>query len=83
MYKSGENVYECGFSSTHSLRVTLNFGFFIIALLLILYDIEFFFLIPMYFNFYSYDSASIIIYWVFLTFVVLSFAVDWETVSLK
>lgn len=62
MYKSGENVYECGFSSTHALRVTLNFGFFIIALLLILYDIEFFFLIPMYFNFYAYDTAAVAIY---------------------
>lgn len=83
MYKSSENIYECGFNSTHSLRVTLNFGFFIIALLLILYDIEFFFLIPMYFNFYSYNSISIIIYWIFLIFVVLSFAIDWETVSFK
>lgn len=82
-YKSGENVYECGFNSTHALRVTLNFGFFIVALLLILYDIEFFFLIPMYFNFYSYDVGALVVYWVFLIFVVLSFAVDWETVSLK
>lgn len=83
LYKSGENVYECGFSSTHRLRVTLNFSFFIIALLLILYDIEFFFLIPMYFNLYSANIPSLIIYWIFLIFVVLSFAVDWETVSLK
>ena len=61
-YKSSENIYECGFSSTHSLRVTLNFGFFIVALLLILYDIEFFFLIPMYFNFYSFNFTSIFVY---------------------
>lgn len=83
IYKSTENVYECGFSSTHALRVSLNFGFFIVALLLILYDIEFFFLIPMYFNFHSYDSVAACVYWCFLVFVVLSFAVDWETVSLK
>lgn len=37
----------------------------------------------MYFNFYSADAAALLIYWVFLVFVVLSFAVDWETVSLK
>lgn len=82
-YQSSESVYECGFSSTHALRVTLNFGFFIVALLLILYDIEFFFLIPMYFNFYSANVPALAVYWVFLVFVTLSFAVDWETVSLK
>lgn len=61
-YKSGESVYECGFNSTHPLRVTINFGFFIVAMLLVLYDIEFFFLIPMYFNFTSSDCASVAVY---------------------
>lgn len=82
-YKANENVYECGFSSTHSLRVSINFGFFLVALLLMLYDIEFFFLIPIYFNFFNLNAVGVIVYWIFLTFVTLSFVIDWETVSLK
>ena len=57
-YKATEAVYECGFSSTHALRVTVNFGFFVVALLLILYDIEFFFLIPAFFNLHTFNSAA-------------------------
>lgn len=82
-HKSSENIYECGFSSTHALRVSINFGFFIIALLLILYDIEFLFLIPVYFNIGSSSVLAAFIYWLFLMFVAASFLVDWESVSLK
>lgn len=82
-YKASENVYECGFSSTHALRVSINFGFFIIALLLILYDIEFLFLIPMYFNLGSSGVSAAAIYWFFVLFVAFSFMVDWETVALR
>lgn len=82
-YKTSENVYECGFTSLHALRVNINFGFFIIALLLILYDIEFFILIPMMFNLYSCSLIQLIVYWIFLTFMVISFLLDWETISLK
>lgn len=83
LHKSSDNVYECGFTSMHALRVSINFGFFIIALLLILYDIEFLFLIPLYFNLTSLNICSVIIYWVFLTFITLSFLIDWESISLK
>lgn len=82
-HKASENVYECGFTSTHSLRVSINFGFFIIALLLILYDIEFLILIPAYFNINNSTLFSLIVYWFFLCAIALSFIVDWESVSLK
>ena len=82
-YKATEAIYECGFSSTHSLRVTINFGFFLIALLLILYDIEFFFLVPICFNLFFNNTYILILIWIFLLFVIGSFALDWETISLK
>lgn len=82
-HKASENVYECGFTSTHALRVSINFGFFVIALLLILYDIEFLFLIPVYFNMASLGVTSAAAYWVFILFVAFSFMVDWETVALR
>ena len=61
-HKSTENVYECGFTSTHALRVSINFGFFIIALLLILYDVEFLFLIPVYFNMGFLTVSAALVY---------------------
>lgn len=82
-HKASENVYECGFTSTHALRVSINFGFFIIALLLILYDIEFLFLIPVYFNINILNILASIIYWIFILFVSASFLLDWESLSLK
>ena len=82
-YKTSENVYECGFTSSHALRVNINFGFFIIALLLILYDIEFFVLIPILFNINNCSLLQLLVYWFFLIVVVLSFLLDWETISLK
>lgn len=82
-HKASENVYECGFTSTHALRVSINFGFFVIALLLILYDIEFLFLIPVYFNMTSLSVTAAAAYWVFILFVAFSFMVDWETVALR
>jgi NADH-quinone oxidoreductase subunit A len=82
-HKASESVYECGFTSTHALRVSINFGFFVIALLLILYDIEFLFLIPVYFNLASLGIAAAAVYWAFILFVAFSFMVDWETVALR
>lgn len=61
-YKAADNVYECGFTSTHALRVSINFAFFIVALLLILYDIEFFFLIPIFFNMNGMGVFTVISY---------------------
>ena len=82
-YKATNNVYECGFTTTHALRVSINFAFFIVALLLILYDIEFFFLIPIFFNITNIGATTILPYWIFLVFVILSFIIDWESPSLK
>lgn len=83
IHKSSDNIYECGFTSVHALRVSINFGFFIIALLLILYDIEFLFLIPVYFNFTSLQFSALIIYWIFLLFIIGTFLLDWESITLK
>lgn len=61
-YKASKEVYECGFLSTHKLKVMFNLSFFLIACLLILYDVEFLFLIPFYFNFSNLTLTSLIIY---------------------
>lgn len=81
-YKASKEVYECGFLSTHKLKVMFNLSFFLIACLLILYDVEFLFLIPFYFNFSNLTLTSLIIYWIFYIFILVSFIIDWESVSL-
>ena len=43
-------IYECGFLNINKLTIVPNFAFLIIAILLITYDLEFFFLIPLSFN---------------------------------
>lgn len=42
-YISNDEVYECGFLSIHGLTLNFNLSYIIIAWLLLLYDIEFFF----------------------------------------
>lgn len=81
-YKASAEVYECGFLSTHKLKVLFNLSFFLVACLLILYDVEFLFLVPFYFNFSSLTLTSMWIYWVFYLFILVSFIVDWEAVAL-
>ena len=38
-----KEVYECGFLNINKLTIVPNFAFLIIAILLIIYDLEFFF----------------------------------------
>jgi NADH:ubiquinone oxidoreductase subunit 3 (subunit A) len=81
-YNSNFEVYECGFFTFHGFKTELNLTFALIAFLLILYDIEFFFLIPFFFNIMGYTLLSTIIYWIFLVFILLSFLIDWEHIVL-
>lgn len=77
-YNNNNDTYECGFLTTRNLNTRLNITFFLIGTLLILYDIEFFFLVPFYFNIINATKVGIIIYWIFIIFIVISFVIDWE-----
>lgn len=83
IYTTTNEIYECGFLSTHKLKITFNMGFLLVMLLLILYDIEFFFLIPLFFNLTGWTLVSILIYWSFFLFILMSFVLDWELTSLS
>ena len=76
-------IYECGFLSTHGIRIQLNNSFILVAWLLILYDIEFFFLIPFLFNLTSVSIISLLIFWFFWLVILLSFIFDWFSPSLR
>ena len=81
-YRATHELFECGFLTTHTLNLTFNYNFLITATLLILYDIEFFFLLPVLFN-YSLISLEVLAAFIFFTcFIVVSFIYDWEMVTL-
>lgn len=82
-YIASPELFECGFLTTHDLNLTFNYNFFLTAVLLILYDIEFFFLLPFIFNLSYVSVFSIILFIIFVMFVVLSFVYDWEMVALN
>ena len=46
---SSREVFECGFLSVNQLKIKPNYYFLITAVLLIIYDIEFFFFIQVFF----------------------------------
>jgi len=82
-YLAMNETYECGFLSTHSLKIQLNLPFILMAWLLILYDIEFFFLIPFFLNLGAVNALSILIFWAFWVTIVMSFIIDWFSPAIK
>ena len=58
-----KEVFECGFLSINKLKIKPNYHFIIIVILLLIYDIEFFFFIPLFFNisFINFSHFPIII----------------------
>jgi NADH:ubiquinone oxidoreductase subunit 3 (subunit A) len=81
-YRASTEIFECGFLSTHSLNLSFNYNFLITATLLILYDVEFFFLLPVLFNYNLINLVSLITFLFFIVAIVVSFVYDWEMVTL-
>lgn len=82
-YTSAPELFECGFLTTHTLNLNFNYNFFITATLLILYDIEFFFLLPFLFNSTISALAPLMVFIIFLSLIVVSFIYDWEVIALN
>lgn len=81
-YRATAELFECGFLTTHTLNLTFNYNFLITATLLILYDVEFFFLLPALFNYSLISVECILAYLLFTSLIVVSFVYDWEMVTL-
>lgn len=81
-YRATTELFECGFLTTHSLNLSFNYNFLITATLLILYDVEFFFLLPVLFNYNLVCLEILGAYLVFFIFIIVSFVYDWEMVAL-
>ena len=71
-----KEIYECGFLNINKLTIVPNFAFLIIAVLLIVYDLEFFFLVPLSFNMSNLVNAHFYIINTLYFGIVVSFIFD-------
>lgn len=78
-----KNLYECGFKSTSDINIQINLNFSILCVFLILYDIEFTFLIPVFFNFFYLSLLQYIILNIFVIIILISLVYDWQMNSLN
>jgi len=75
--KTKNNFYECGFKSTIDINIQTNFNFILYCIFLILYDIEFLFLIPFYMNFLTCNIVHLSVLYFFFTFIIGSLVYDY------
>lgn len=69
-------LFECGFLPTTNFNIKINFNIFLVAILLILYDVEFLFLVPFFYNISAASVFGFIVFFNFLAFVVSTFIYD-------
>lgn len=69
--------YECGFKSISELNIQVNFNFFMLAVFLILYDVEFTLLFPVLFNFSFISLLEFIFFIIFISLIIVSLFYDY------
>lgn len=74
--KNKTQVYECGFKSIAELNIQINLGFSIVCSFLILYDVEFIFLYPIFFNFFFFSFLIFFLILFFIFFIFFSLVYD-------
>lgn len=82
-HKTKRNFYECGFKSTVDINIQINFNFALLCVFLLLYDIEFMLLVPLYFNLYNSGVFQFCILIIFVCFILLSLMYDWQMNALN
>lgn len=75
---SKKNFYECGFKSTSDINIQINLNFSILCVFLILYDIEFTFILPILINFTFSSLFQYILINVFIVIIIISLVYDWQ-----
>jgi NADH-quinone oxidoreductase subunit A len=75
--------YECGFLSISDVKITININFQMVAVFLILYDIEFIFLICLALGMHNLNWIEFITALIFIMSIVYSLYYDWQYNSLS
>jgi NADH-quinone oxidoreductase subunit A len=78
-----KNFYECGFKTNSDINIQINFNFCLIAAFLILYDIEFILLVPVFFNIMYINLFQLIIVILFISLILISLIYDWKLNALN
>lgn len=82
-HDSKKKFYECGFKSTTDINIQINLNFSILCVFLILYDIEFTFLVPILINFTYTSFLEYFILSMFILIILLSLIYDWQMNALN
>jgi len=82
-HTSKKNFYECGFKTTTDINIQINLNFSILCVFLILYDIEFTFLLPILMNLNYASFFQILIFNFFIIIVIISLIYDWQMNALN
>ena len=82
-YKHDLELFECGFFSSNRFNMHFNLHFLFIVWLLIIYDVEFFFLIPHIFNWSYVTPQFLLIYGFFLSSVIITLLYDYQVIYLN
>lgn len=77
-----KKFYECGFAALSDIHIQININFIMIGIFLILYDIEFTFLFPLFFNLSIATLWTFILFSLFFYLIILSLVYDWEMSAL-
>jgi NADH:ubiquinone oxidoreductase subunit 3 (subunit A) len=72
-----KQFYECGFKAISELNIQVNLNFFMLAVFLILYDVEFTLLFPVLFNFSFISFTEFFFFFFFLSLIIISLFYDW------
>jgi len=82
-HSSKKQFYECGFKTISDLNLQINLNFAIVCVFLVLYDVEFIFLIPIFFNLGILSFFQFFILMSFFTLIILSLVYDWQNQALN
>jgi len=80
---SKRQFYECGFKLINDISAQINFNFILFAVFLIIYDVEFIFIIPLIFNMIYLGPTSLFVVIYFFLFFIFSFIYDWQLKALN
>jgi NADH:ubiquinone oxidoreductase subunit 3 (subunit A) len=82
-HTSKKQFYECGFRSLSGNKIGINLNFTLLAIFLILYDVEFLVIYPVLFNFWSITFVQYVFFLIFISFIILSLYYDFQVNALS
>lgn len=82
-HKTKRKFYECGFKSISDLNLQININFALLCVFLILYDVEFLFLVPIFFNLYDISFFQFVVLLIFIFLILISLIYDFQMQALN